>query len=271
MEKAMNRLLIIATIIMVFCTSCTRKEFQPEEMVNILTLYPAPEIPCIESSHLFYHNHINPEPLSKEQLKILSTFVCETKPNHVWFVRVLYNRRDTLNATIYFLPDYSSERLRKGKFTSYNSFFGYKSPKRYLDEHGFDPNEVPKPEYYEYVDVLPKYYSPSPGQTPISDHLIPFSVSTNLSDQEIIEISDFIRFENIKKPKPNDSSLDLLEIEDVDPINRNLPIMLITKEGKNIKVTTGTQEGPWAGIGQILEIKKIENGYELVSIGMWVI
>ncbi|MHC4881409.1 MAG: hypothetical protein ACYTFX_02240 [Planctomycetota bacterium] len=257
----MNRLFVIAACVMVFFTSCTNKEYQEQEMVNTLTLHPTPQETCIQNKQIIYHRTLNPEPLNQEQLKILSAFVCDTKPNYVWFVRVLYNRQNMLRADIYFLPDYSLGRLRKGKVAYYDSFFGLTLPKRLLEEQGFDPNEVPKPEYHEYVDVLPEYYSPSLGQIPYTDYLMPFSVSDDFTDQEIIEIVDFIRSYSAENLNPYEESLH---------IDTDLPIMSITKKGENIKVGTGTREGPEAGMGQEIHLQKTDDGYEIKNVILWV-
>lgn len=256
--------LIIYALLVIFCVSCSDPEHQDQKMVNILSLRPKPPLICIESKQIVYNNRLDPEPISQDQLKSLSTLVCETKPNHVWFVRVLYNRKDTLRASIYFLPENSSGRIKKGKLTYYDSQY-YTFPEDYITKKYINYNHDLKPEYYDYVQVLPELHSPVPGEIPYIAYMLPFSVSNNLTDLEIIEIVDFIRTGPILK-KEDEGSINAYG-EKPDP---NIPIMSIKKVDGNIEVRMGTLEGPLSGSGQFLTIKKTDDEYELISIGMWV-
>lgn len=244
--------------------SCSKEAYQSQETVNLLSYYPAPSQSCIEPSRIIYHNTLDPAPLTKNQLDELSKFVCDTKPNNVWFVRVLYNRQKILRAEIFFLPDTSSSRIMKGKSAYYDSQF-LLFPKAHLDEQKANYYlKSLRPEYYEYVQVLPEFYSPVPGDIPFNDYLLPFSVSGDFSDQEIIEIVDFMRSIPTLKRDSKEGRLVYPE-----KINSQLPIRFIERKNGQIEVMTGTLEGPESGSGECLMIKKSDGGYELISIGMW--
>lgn len=259
--KHIHRLFITCVFMVVFCTSCKNKEDHVQEKENVVSFSPASEKPCIESSQIIYHR-LHHDPLNQNRLKLLSTWICDTKPNNVWFVRVLGSLHifNVLRADIYFLPDYSSGRLRKGKFTRYDSF-DFRDSKKALVEQGYDPNKLPKPEYREYVYVLPKNDTPSPNQLPSSESLLPFTVADGFADQEIVEIIDFVRLQKPMRMILKNVPWDL---------NDQLPIMRIWKNQGNIIIMTGTQESPLSGSGQRLTIKKTDGGYELISKTSWI-
>lgn len=253
-------LICIASCLLLFNASCKNNHLETEE-VNILSYYAAPEQPCIESSQVIYHERLDPEELNNSQLELLSRFVCSTKPNNVWFVRVLYNYEEILTSTIYFLPDRSSKRIRKGKAVRYYSY-RYTVPKKYLDIFEIDRKEAIKPDYYEYTVVLPESSSSPAEQIPAADHLLPFTVSGRISDQEVTEIVDFIRSGMKKKLLPGEKSY---------RIDHKLPIMSITKEGSIIIIRTGTQESGKAGSGEIIHLQKTREGYKIIKQEIWVI
>ncbi len=256
----MKSLIWLVPCLILLNMSCINKHYPELEKANLLSYYAAPKQSCIESSQLIYHETLDPEPLDQNQLDMLSRLVCLTNPNYVWFTRVLYHRRGTLRATIYFLPDSSSQRIKKGKATYFDSTY-FTLPKEYLDEQKIDPNNVFSPEYYEYVQVLPRYYSPSPGQIPTTDYLLPFSLSGKFTEQEIIEIVDFVRSDNINKTRFGESDF---------RIDNQLPIMWIRKENEIIKIKTGTLEGPQMGAGEEIYLQKLGDGYTVTKCFWWV-
>ncbi len=92
--------------------------------------------------------------------------------------------------------------------------------------------------------------------------MLPFSISESFADKEVVEIVDFIRTRPIKtRRKPG--QLDF-------HVDRDPPIMTITKEVEVIKVRTGTQEHGPADRGQVLEVTKTDQGYELMHVIEWV-
>jgi hypothetical protein len=238
--------------------SCSKEVSQSQETVNLSSYYPAPSQSCIEPSRIIYHNTLDPAPLSTNQLDELSKFVCDTKPNDVWFVRVLYNRQEILRAEIFFLPEISTSRMRKGKCAYYDSQF-YAFPKEYLDTQEVIDAKGFNPKYYDYVQVLPEiYFSVVESEIPFDDYMLPFSASDDFSDQEIIDIVDFIRGERAEKTERHFR------------IDRTLPIMSITEHEDTIVIRTGTLEGPEMGMGQEIHLKKIDDRYSIIKVMEWV-
>jgi hypothetical protein len=216
---------------------------------------------CIEPSQVIYHPRLNPESLTQRQLQMLTASVNQEMltEKKVWFVRVLYNRNERLTTVIYFMPALVSKRIRKGEYVYYQ----------------YDPRLMAiaqqmgkelEPECHEYYQVSPKG-KPFTIQAsiPSLNSMLPFRVPKSFLEQEVVEIVDFIRSAPKEKSKTERGLVYF-----VSEVDQSLPIMTIRKEGEIIKVRTGTQEDGLAGSGQFLDIKKTEEGYELVEIGEWV-
>ena len=149
----MHKLVWFTLCIVIFiCSSCSKETCQPQEMVNILRYYPTPDPPCVEASQLIYYDRLKPKPLTQDQIDTLSKVACLTRLDHVWFARVLFNYQDILTADIYFLPETSSPRIRKGVTIHYDAD-SYLCLKKNLDEEvaALDTFE---PHYEEYVQVF---------------------------------------------------------------------------------------------------------------------
>jgi hypothetical protein len=263
---AMRRGLIIllfVLLVVVSCSSCepqdgNAKPVNESDIGNVLTKEINTEERQINPSQVIHHTRFKTEPLTNQQFAMLSRSIKNVRLDNkdVWFVRVLYNSRRHLTAKIYFMPDFASNRLRKGKYIYYRLAD--------LALEDLKIGDLKPSEYLEYIQVSLKE-EPFTAQVeiPPQNSMLPFSVSESFTDQEVVEIVDFIRSgPKMLSAKPNVTYL---------PVNvkRNLPIMTIIREGEVIKVRTGTQEHGIAGMGQVLEIRKTDQVYELTEISEW--
>jgi len=260
----MSRRFIILWFVPLVIASCAsektqdrnvKQDIEPDNGTALTKNFKA-EDSYTSSSKIIYHTRLKPDPLTKRQIGMLSKSIKNVRldKKDVWFVRVLYNRNRHLKAKIYFMPETTSKRTRKGKYIYC----------RLVDLALLDLkiNDLKPPEYMEYIQVSLKD-KPFTAQVeiPPQNSMLPFSVSESFTDQEVVEIVDFIRSgPKILSTKPNVMYF---------PVERDTPIMTIIKEGEVIKVRTGTKEHGIAGMGQVLEIRKTEQGYELTDVIEW--
>ena len=252
------RLIIYALLIM-FCVSCSNNQAQTKTGNSEQT--------CIDSSKFVYHNRLQPVPLSSEQIQQISNNLREdgNKIDDIWFVRVLYCKEDIYTTDVYFQPTEQSKRIVKGKYSRYDSSWtSYKKFREsiyYKKLFGDKKIELP-----DYIYVAPPENSNLSNIAIPTSKLTPFELPEGFTNQEIIEIVDFVRSgPDIKRDE--DSNVTSYYPDKVDT---ELPIHSINKVDGKIEVQTGTQEGPLAGSGDYLIIQKTDDVYELISIGMWV-
>jgi hypothetical protein len=233
------------------------KPVDESDIGNVLITEINTEERQIKPSQLIYHTRFKTEPLTSQQFTLLSRSIKNVRLDNkdVWFVRVLYNRYRQLTAKIYFMPDVTSNRVRKGKYIYFR-----------LEDLALEDlkiGDLMPSEYMEYIQVSLKE-EPFTAQVeiPPQNSMLPFSVSESFTEQEVVEIVDFIR----SGPK----MLSAKQNVTYSPVKGNLPIMTITREEEVIKARTGTQEYGIAGIGQVLEIRKTDQGYEPTEILEWV-
>lgn len=263
----MFRMLKLLPCILLICASCSNESVHTvDEWVNRLSLLPPSPI-CIDSSQIIYYDLLPVEVVDQEQLQLLSNYVCESKPNDVWFIRVLHNKEGDCWTHIYFLPDESTERIRKGKMTFYNSsplFSSIVVPKEDAASYRFEElKQKLRPEYHDYIQVLPPYANAScPPGISRRDSLLPFPKPEGFSDQEVIEILDFLRSEMEKEKLAYGMPLELLLVEE--------PIMSIHRENDIIVIRTGTQSDFLAGTGRTFHLRKTEDDYEIVGETCWI-
>jgi len=235
----------------------------------------------IKPSQVIYFSNMKSK-LTKKQLSKLSQYIntLDQIKSEVWFVRVISHKDDFVNADIYFLPYIQHERIWKGNWISYISMHG----KEHLLDNLIEPeNEKYLLEYcyvllpckkylLEYCQLLLPYKLFLSSTVPTQDIRMPFRAPEGFSDKEIIEIIDFIHSkpEIVSVSKANNSNQDSTETDFfLYEIDLDLPIRSISRKGNIIEVETGTMYGVLAGSGEILTIRKTEDGYELLSVGMW--
>ena len=195
---------------------------------------------------VIYHPLLKPEKLQAEQLKGILDKASQSVPEHgkIWFVRVLCNeadRLDTFSAVVYYRPEYSSDRLRKGRFFC-------------IDE---DPPDE--------AAVCREYCQVSSGErdfgfdleVPGQDMLFPFSRGEDVSDEEVVEVVDFIG-------SMAQSSNSYSEFKG------DAPVVSIDKKDGVIEIRTGTKQDLAGSAGHILRIRKTGTRYELINVVPWV-
>ncbi|MEN6306720.1 MAG: hypothetical protein ABFD91_03110 [Anaerohalosphaeraceae bacterium] len=266
----------------------------------------------IDRSHIVYNTQFEYGPITEEELNDLRNYINEnTSPSQeVWFVSVYAKFQDYLRAEIYLKPEQTNGRIRKGYYLSYNSF-----SKKLRNTKWLSQDAVQQKFAYVQVASQDSSFDEQLGK-PTQDSMFPFIVHDGFSDQEIIEIVDFVRSGPTVKPKeqtikransgidPNDikendysSSLftgsywssmftspytqnshpvpgEAIQYESTEiiwhpEIHSNEPIIYIERDGEFINIMTGTSEGSVSGSGQGITIKKTDDGYELVSVGIW--
>lgn len=233
-------MIIVSFLVLLTCYSCRNGER---------------EIPII------YHNRFKPEPLSRSQKeKILNEAnSLAPKDQQIWFIRVLYNRLShTYNIAVYYTPDQTTERIRKGKFVQlgslrnemiekwFKSVLGWKSSEQDVGKLVSLPQDKCLEDYCQ-VSLSSKPFS-FELEIPPQNTLLPFLVPTNLTDKEIIEIIDLIR--------------------ETYPSHKE-PIICMIKEDNRIGIMTGTVESGTSGMGHYLEYMKRNGEYGLVVEDEW--
>ncbi len=278
--------LVIFTLILI-TTGCSTPTIEYDQGHNaFVDDLLGKKLPTIEHSRVVYHKRLDPAMLTDEQLGGISDYLCLTDFDikDVWFVNVIYNNNSILKTVVYFLPEANDKRIWNGKYIHYGSYQRSRRSKL--------TREQVKPHYYEYIQVAAKEKI-SGGQVgiPTQANLYPFPTPQGFTEDEIVGIVDFIRsdpneimiaprksimHEDPKKEKITafkdsvEAYITVTTMISMQPIERDLPIKDISRNGDIIEVETGVQEGPLAGYGQVLEIRKTDVGYELISVGMWV-
>jgi hypothetical protein len=275
--------------ILICVSSCGRRS-SPESILpqreessqNVRVTDTIPTVQITQDQVIYYSpNH--PEPLTQVQLDELSQCASQVRPlnQSIWFVRVLLNWDTDLTARIYYMPDFSDMRIRKGKYFTYNSYgnnikttkesFPDNSPSQAnsaQDTSGSIPHlfrEREKPNCLDYIQVSKanELFSVGRIEIPPQNNMLPFGTPKGFSEQEIIGIIDFIRSE----PKVTRALHSSSAVIKIDP---TLPIENIYREGETIEIRTGTEEGRLMGGGEVIEIKMTDSGYELIHVGGWI-
>ncbi len=180
-------------------------------------------------------------PLSESQVEDLMNRGEMTCPDDrdLWFLYVTANWERTgvrhPAATVYFTPEEHTPRLRKGKYA-----FG----------------TLPPAHEYWQVSRKHKPFKGAPQVPGIA--LLPFPKPIGFSEEEVIEIVDFVR------TNPEHAQTGAV-------FCGSSPILSIVRGGDNIEVMTGAIQGMLAGTGQLLTCKKRKDGtFEVLSVATWV-
>ncbi len=123
----------------------------------------------------------------------------------------------------------------------------------------------------EQLDVLPEldeYIQVSDENQPFDDAptvpggaLLPFIAPAGFSEEEIVEIVDFVRTSPEPVYSPN--------VVPVWHVDGTEPIVSISKVDGIITVETGSQEGLLCGGGSFLECQKVGSTFEVINVGFW--
>ena len=97
---------------------------------------------------------------------------------------------------------------------------------------------------------------------------MPFDSPEGFKADEIIDIVDFVRSSPIyTPPQPKDYPDSFRSPVQVDG---SAPIVVIEKKAETIEVRTGTVEGMFSGMGQLIRIVRDGEDYRITTTGTWV-
>ena len=229
---------------------------------------PRPPAPTPAEVPAVYDQRLGPLELTRRQkLEIIAQAAPLTpKGRKIWYVLVRDNRRFegelSYIATVYFSPDFSSARLRKGKCMHvwHVSAEMRETSERFMKLVNVDQRELPP--------RLPGYRQVSLAAQPFGENvavpekiLWPFTVDGEFTDQEVIEIVDFVRAA-IKRRKGQ--LLGLLEFVPDEPV------LSITAQSKGrIEVFTGTRQHWLAAEGHYFILIGKGGKLLIVKEGSW--
>ncbi len=274
----MQRFVLLAAggmLFLVFDSGCTRPAMRPDGPVAVTTA-PASrpvvvptDVPIVYGPR--YDGLSGGVPLSDQQIKTLLDRASECCPQgqRIWFIYALANwdmgdRREA-SVEIFFTPESQTARLRKGRFMrTVDRLPGLVAARlREFWPSATAPAEPePLPEYWQ-VSRADHPFTGEPGVPRGS--LIPFPRPEGFTEEEVIEIVDFVR---TGPHDPDDSPTGWSSPQRLDTA---LPIYRIRRDGDDVEVWTGALEDMLAGAGEILRCRKKEDGgFEVISISMWV-
>jgi len=199
-----------------------------------------------------YDPALSPKALTERENAELKQLAAESAKGNrrAWFVRVRYNDKGSFAADLYFTPDTTEPRIRKGTCAHVEGWGDLLSVVK----------DGPAEEMPRYVQIsLPnepfddRLAMPDREMMPFQpDHRF-FGMAVKLSDEELISLVDLVR--------------------PVFAKNAGGPIYRIEMKGELIRVFSGEQQGPLAGGGRFVDVKrKAGGGFELANedVGIWV-
>ena len=212
-----------------------------------------PDLDFSSAVQIRYDSRLHPEPLTYVQLDDILRNANSACPSgqEVWFVWVQSNYRaddgtPVCGATVYYTPELREPRLRKGHCLS----LGTRG--LMISGEGRD------------------YWQVSLREQPFGSELfipegalLPISPPKDFTETEVIEIIDFVRTNPSSPSKPH-------EIPIPGSFDGSKPIYSIKRQSDLIEVQSGTVQGPLAGAGEFILLRKADQGFEVVSIGTWV-
>ncbi len=182
--------------------------------------------------------------------------------------------REHINVTVFFEPHERSARLCKGHFVRDN---GPPDPIIEKMREKLQPNQPapgpPPPRTYWHVSPANQPFS-GPIVVPRESHL-PFPVPVGVSEQETIELVDFVRtapppfLPHDAKVLP-DGTIDVSNFKIGLRRDSKQPILRIKRQEGYIEVRTGVHQAIFAGSGQTLEVSRNAHGkLQANSVGTW--
>lgn len=211
---------------------------------------------------------------TQEQLEELLRWVLPRagKNRDVWFIYARANwKLETgreLNATVYFTPKRESARLRKGVSRHVGlSIARILELEALIEQLEAQPQPKESPPLPEYWQISLKGH-PFAEMLEVPDGtLLPFPKPEGLSEQEVIEIVDFVRT-NPKQPQTDPNRVSSASLWGFDG---SRPILSINKSDGVIEVRSGTREGILSGSGQIIRLMRTgDDTFDVLAIGQWV-
>ena len=238
--------------------------------------------PSARDVPVIYDTRLDPIPLTDAQKEEVLATVAPVVPKgrRVWYIHVNHSYKSEsgpgYSVNVYFTPGPAEGRLRKGMSVHYASPFSPGGWPAFSDEMR------PLPTSDELREGLRPYWQVSRAGEPFgkdlappsSQMLWPFSIH-GVSDDEAVRIVDFIRtgpadVSKVKHVNPDGSIT--TEFSSSGRVDGSRPILSIWADPEKddvIHVTTGSVQGPLAGSGQMIELRREGDSYKIIGIGHW--
>jgi hypothetical protein len=232
-------------------------------MVAVGCTHQSPSATTLPSAHAFiaspplpievrYDPALHPKALTAQEKAELINAAADSANIGVraWFVRVRYNDKGIFAADLYFAPDTTTPRIRKGTLAHVEGWGDLLSVVK----------DGPAEEMPRFVQISrpnepfdERLTVPEREMMPFEPDHRYFGEAVKLSDNELVSLVDLVR--------------------PVFARNDGGPIYRIEMKGDWIRVFSGEQQGPLAGGGRFVDVKrKAGGGFELVNddVGIWV-
>ncbi len=208
---------------------------------------PPPKIPVVTFPQMY------PKELREWQLDeiIVRAKASDTEGRKIWSVLLFNNAPKNgmphYRVAVFYEPDVSTPRIRRGKKVTFGWRMGFG------DAHTVEPGRL-----RSYVQVALKDRPFGKSLEPPSGTLIPFNPPMGFTDEEIVEIVDFIRGNPAEPDKRYPNKLD-----------SSRSILSIRRRGDKIEVRCGWMATPKGGLGQIIQMVKEGGTFRVISIKKW--
>lgn len=229
------------------------------------------------------HSRFDPAPLTDEQTDDILERAGNVAPTGigVWFILLRNNRERNgvlrYAVTVFFEPDSTTARLRKGKYVRVDGLGDALRDClcRALAAEGSPDGPMPSRQWCESwpprASPLFDYCQVSRQETPFTDDravpdgsLLPFPAPDGFTDEETVDVVDFIRTD----PKLPDPAPPVFS-----PSGRfdgRSPIIAIERQGSTIEVRCGVCEGLLSCRGTVLYLVRESDTLRIVTTGRWV-
>jgi len=216
-----------------------------------------------------YGTHLNPAKLSPQQLAEITEIAEAHRPagREIWYVRVATNDKYKgewhYSAAVYYTPDVTTGRIRKGKMTGASSMFGGVAEHKKLRERLREsakrhPEELSDTDLGEWVQIAPADRPFGTELKVLFGAVAPFAPVKGISDDDLVAIVDDAR-----------RAHDVGRLAEVDE-----PICMIEIDGEEkdkFVVFFGWLDAPLAGGGSVVTVRKTPKGYKAPDgAGHWV-
>src|SRR5262249_9680106 len=165
---------------------------------------------------------------------------------------------------VYFTPARQTERIRHGKLLMLDSSMSEVSA--IIARMQGKPTSQPAPRsgpLQDYVQISPVGERFARRLDVPNDPVLPFRAPIGFSDDELIRIVEHVRRGLCTRNPTNTIPLPSQFLPD-------LPMLSIERDGNQIRIRTGSQEGPLSGSGELLICEPDGDSFRTISIGHWV-
>ncbi len=215
---------------------------------------------------VYQTKRFTPIPLTPQQIDEFLSTASKAMPKgpSVWFILVRGNSKHDgelpYNVIVYFRPDETTARFRKGRYLHLDNWW---------NSLGIKTAPI------DWTNRLKSYFQVSQADRPFGKKLeiphgsmLPFDSPEGLDDEEVIGIVDFVRSNPTHTPPQSKDYPD--SFRSPVQVDGSAPIVVIEKKAETIEVRTGTVEGMFSGMGQLIRIVRDGEDYRITTTGTWV-